>query len=148
MVCGVLLGGTSPLSLELPRSGGHRRNLGREDVRCHARPTPQSSSRSSSHVRAGRTPESLAHEYERSAPTIRDWVAKATESPVVDKDALLWSPAPVRTDQHDTPQAAVARGSRCRRRMSGASGMATASPDPTLTPSAVLNPCGSGKAGA
>ena len=40
-------------------------------------------------VRAGRTPESLAHEYEPSAPTIRDWVAAATESPVVDKDARI-----------------------------------------------------------
>jgi transposase-like protein len=40
-------------------------------------------------VRAGRMPESVAHEYEPSAPTIREWAAEATESPVADKDARI-----------------------------------------------------------
>jgi hypothetical protein len=38
-------------------------------------------------LRAGRTPESLAYEYEPSAPNVRDQAAEATESPVVDRDA-------------------------------------------------------------
>ena len=44
-------------------------------------------------VKAGRTPESLAREFEPSAPTIRAWVeaARAAESAggVVDKDARI-----------------------------------------------------------
>jgi len=44
-------------------------------------------------VRRGRTPESLAREFEPSAPTIRSWVAvaDAAESggPSVDKDARI-----------------------------------------------------------
>ena len=38
-------------------------------------------------VPAGRSPESLAHDFEPSAPTIRGWVADASAGPEVDKHA-------------------------------------------------------------
>lgn len=42
-------------------------------------------------VRQGRTPESLAREFEASAPTIRNWVEQASRGsePSVDKDARI-----------------------------------------------------------
>jgi transposase len=40
-------------------------------------------------VRSGRSPESLAREYEPSAPTIRDWVTSSIDVPVIDKDARI-----------------------------------------------------------
>ena len=40
-------------------------------------------------VRAGRSPESLARDFEPSAPTIRGWVADASAGPEVDKDARI-----------------------------------------------------------
>jgi len=65
-----------------------------EDVRM-ARKTYSAEYRSHlvSLVKAGRTPESLAKEFEPSAPTIRAWVeaARAAEAggEVVDKDARI-----------------------------------------------------------
>ena len=40
-------------------------------------------------VRAGRSPESLARDFEPSAPTIRGWVADAAAGPTVDKYARI-----------------------------------------------------------
>jgi transposase len=40
-------------------------------------------------VRAGRSPESLARDFEPSAPTIRGWVADASAGTEVDKDARI-----------------------------------------------------------
>lgn len=55
--------------------------------------TPEFRAHLVSLVKAGRTPESLAREFEPSAPTIRAWVEAAAQTEagggVVDKDARI-----------------------------------------------------------